>query len=105
MSEACSPEVEGRNINQNDSMGDRPLAWAAANGHEGVVKILLGRDNINPDKPGKVDQTRPLRAARNGHERVLKILLGGNDIYPNKPDEYCGTRLSGGLLGMGRREW
>jgi len=92
-SAACSLEVGGRNINQNDSMGDTPLAWAAANGHEGVVKILLGRDDIDPNKPGKDDQTPLLRAARNGHERVVKRLLGRNDIDPNKPDEYGRTPL------------
>ena len=31
-------------------MGDTPLAWAARNGHEGVVKILLARDDIDLDK-------------------------------------------------------
>jgi len=74
-------------------MGDTPLGWVSANRHEGVVKILLGRDEINPNMPGKDDQTPLLRAARNGHERVLKILLGGNDIDPNRPDEYGGTQL------------
>jgi len=28
-----------------------PLAWAVGNGHEAVVELLLGRADINPDKP------------------------------------------------------
>ena len=38
----CLIEVEGCHINQNGSMGDTPLAWAAWNGHEEIVKLLLG---------------------------------------------------------------
>jgi len=29
-------------------MGDTPLAWAAENGHEAVVELLLGRADITP---------------------------------------------------------
>ena len=32
------------------SMRYTPLWWAAENGHEEVVRILLGRDDIDPDK-------------------------------------------------------
>ena len=49
-------------------MGDTPLAWAAGNGHEEVVKILLGRDDIDPNKPGMHGRTPLLLATRNQHE-------------------------------------
>ena len=29
--------------------GQTPLSWAAEYGHEGVVKILLEREDVNPD--------------------------------------------------------
>ena len=58
-----------------DCMGNTPLGWAAGNGHEGVVEILLCRDDINPNKPDEDGQTPLLLAARNGHEGVVKILL------------------------------
>jgi len=45
---ACLAEVEGRDINQMDFTGNTPLHWAAWNGHEGVVKILLGRNGAVP---------------------------------------------------------
>jgi len=44
-------EVECYDINQTDHAGNTPLVWAAFNGHEGVVKLLLGRDYLDPDKP------------------------------------------------------
>jgi len=47
--------VEGCDINGEDSAGNTPLVWAARNGHQGVVKILLGRSDINPNKPGIAD--------------------------------------------------
>ena len=39
--------VEGCDINQSDGAGNTPLAWAAWNGHEGAVEILLGRRDVN----------------------------------------------------------
>ena len=50
-------EAEGCDISQKDRMGNTPLAWAAENGHEGVVKVLLGRGDIDPDKPDEDDRT------------------------------------------------
>ena len=37
---ARSVEVGGCDINLKDIMDDTPLAWAAGNGHEAVVKLL-----------------------------------------------------------------
>ena len=81
-----SIEVEGCDINK-ESMGDTPLAWAAWNGHEAVIEILLGREDIDPDKPGEAGRTPLLQAARNGHEGVVRMLLGRDDVNPDKPDE------------------
>ena len=86
-------EVEGCDINQSDCDGNTPLVWAAWSGHEGVVKILLGRDDVNPDKPGYLEQTPLNLAARNGHEGVVKVLLGREDVNPNKPNREGGTPL------------
>ena len=48
-------------------MGNTPLAWAAKSGHEEVVRELLRRDDIDPDKPGEDGQTPLCLAACNGH--------------------------------------
>jgi len=78
-------EAEDYDVNQKDSSGNTPLVWAASNGHEGVVKILLGRDGVNPDEPGLLDQTPLICAFEKEHEGVMKILLGRDDVNPNKP--------------------
>jgi len=44
-------KVEGCDINQEDCFGNTPLVWAAKNGHERAVKILLGCDDVDPNKP------------------------------------------------------
>jgi len=78
-------EAGGCDINQTDCAGNTPLVWAASNGHEEVVKILLGRD-VNPDKQGNRERTPLWNAAYYGHERVLKTLLRRNGVNPNAPD-------------------
>ena len=86
-------EMEGCNINQEDCMGNTPLTWAAYNGHEGVVEILLGRDGINPNKRDVGGQTPLCCAAQNGREGVLKMLLGRDDVNLDEPDMDCQAPL------------
>jgi len=86
-------KVEGCDVNKQDCKGNTSLTWAARRGHEGVVKILLGRDDINPDIPDNSGRT-PLRcAAIGGHEGVVKILLGRGDVNPDKPDSDGDTSI------------
>ena len=56
-------------------------------GHEGVVKMLLGRDDVNPDKPDKCRRTPLWWAARNGHVGAVEILLRRDGVDPNKRDD------------------
>jgi len=78
-------DVEGCDINQGDCDGNTPLVWAAWSGHEGVVKILLGRDDVNPNNSGRNKHTPLSSATSYGHEGVVKILLGRDDVNPDKP--------------------
>ena len=80
-------------VNSGDFSGRTPLAWAAHNGHEGVVKILLKRETDNPDKPDNFGQTPLSHAARNGHEGVVKMLLGREEVNPDKPRDNGWTPL------------
>jgi len=73
--------------------GGTPLSWAAQNGHEGVVKILLERNDVNPDAR-RFGHTPLSWAAENGHERVVKILLERNDVNPDTPGRFGQTPLS-----------
>ena len=86
-------EMEGCDINQKDFIGNTPLTWATCNGHEGVVEILLGRDNINLNKQGIGSQTPLYCAVRNGHDEVVKMLLQRDDVNPDEPNKDNQTPL------------
>ena len=86
---ACLAEAERCDISQKDNMSNTPLGWAAKNGHEAVVEILLRRSDIDPNKPDKKGRTPLLWAAYCEHEGVVKLLLGRDDVNPNIPED-CG---------------
>ena len=47
--------------------GRTPLIYAAMNGHEGIMKLLLGQEHVDPDIPDKqYGQTALSWAARMG---------------------------------------
>ena len=69
-------EMKCHDINEGDFQGYTPLAWAARNGHEEAVKVLLERGKANPDERDNDGKTPLLLAAWHGHEEVVKILLG-----------------------------
>ncbi|RPA92087.1 ankyrin [Choiromyces venosus 120613-1] len=76
--------VKEWDLNAIDSTG-------TTRGYEDVVKLLLTREDINPNTPDtKYGQTPLCWAARNGHEAVVKTLLAREDVNPNTPDTECG---------------
>jgi len=81
-------------LNKSDCMGCTALIWAAIKGNEGVVKILLEREDINPNQvdTNYYNQTPLSWAAENGHEGVVRILLEREDIT-NQADNYGLTPL------------
>jgi len=87
-------EIGCYDINEGDFSGCGPLAWAARNGHEGVMKILLGRGGINPNKPDNDGRTPLSHAASYEHEGVVRILLRLEEVSPDKPDKWGLTPLS-----------
>ena len=78
---AAMIEMECCDINE-DYVEFTPLTWAARNGHEEVVKILLGCEEVNPDKADYFGETPLSQAARKGHEGVVKILLEREEVNP-----------------------
>jgi len=83
-------------LNAADSTGNTALTWAAKRGHGGVVKKLLKRKDINPDKSDTKYSRTPLSwAAEKGHEGIVKMLLELKDVNPDQPDTFYGqTPLS-----------
>ena len=74
--------------------GQTPLIWAAKNGHEGIVKLLLER-NVHPDTPDAEYTRTPLSlAAENGYEGIAKLLLERKEVNPNSLSKYSRTPLS-----------
>jgi len=88
-------EVDGCDINQRDCVDNTPLVWAALEGHERVVEMLLKRGDVGLDKPGRFGQTPLFGAAWNGHEGVVKVLLERDEVNPDKPDDEGETPLFG----------
>ncbi|KAL7796213.1 hypothetical protein V8C43DRAFT_314272 [Trichoderma afarasin] len=85
------------NIESEDKNGWTPLWWAAKNGHENVIKLLLAAGaNINiKDKHGQTLLGRALifHVVNKEHEAVIKLLLtAGADT--NAKDEDGLTALS-----------
>ena len=60
---------------------------ACNNGHDGAVRILLARNNVNPNAVDSEYGGIPLSlAAEHGHEAIVRTLLERNDINPDKAD-------------------
>jgi len=85
-------KMECYDINRGFS-GHTPLTWASRNGHAEVVKILLDRKEVHPDKPSELGCAPLSWAAACGHEGVVKILLREEEVNPNKPDNDGRTPL------------
>ena len=69
----------GHELNAKDSYYQTPLSWAAKNGHEAVVKLLLEKDAELESDRGRT----PLSlAAEKGHEAIVKLLLKNAELEP-----------------------
>jgi ankyrin repeat protein len=67
-----------------------PLSWAAENGHETAVRLLLERADVEADSKDRYGRTPLSWAAANGHEAVVKLLLERADAEANSKDTRFG---------------
>jgi len=89
-------EMRGCDINQGDGLGFTPLMWAAWQGSQGGVTILLTRDDIDPDKVCNRGRTPLWWASTNGDAGVVRLLLARSDVSPEKLDNRGQTPLWAG---------
>ncbi|EHK26130.1 uncharacterized protein TRIVIDRAFT_112497, partial [Trichoderma virens Gv29-8] len=83
----------GLSADVRDSHAATPLQYAAMNGHENIVKILLATGQVDPDSCDKSGRTPISYAAKNGHEGVVKLMLETGKINHDFSGEYGGKLL------------
>ena len=93
----------GFDADVKDSTHRTPLWWAALQGHEAVVGLLLSQSRVNvnsrclvhTERHGQVSSETPLGvAALWGRDRVVKLLIQREDLDVNLPDEDRRSPLS-----------
>ncbi|KAL2814424.1 hypothetical protein BJX63DRAFT_442496 [Aspergillus granulosus] len=92
--------ASGHDHNVQNSWGQTPFWWAAVNGHDAVVKVLLTKNDtnvntggLNRDPKDSLGRTPLAQAAKNGHTNVVRrLVLAGSDV--NSKDRNGLTPLS-----------
>ncbi|KAF4345639.1 hypothetical protein FBEOM_404 [Fusarium beomiforme] len=74
-------------LNMRDSDGRTALSYAAEKGHEGVVKLLLDKVDLDIDSNDKCDRTPLWWAATRGHEVIVKLLLDTGKVDVDAQDQ------------------
>lgn len=84
----CNDQVDSKDAN-----GRTPLSWAAARGHEAVVKLLLATDGVDPNSKDNKGRTPLSWAVAEGHEAIVRLLLANGGVDPDSGDNGGHTPL------------
>lgn len=68
------------NTNITDQDGRLPLWWAASNGREAMVKVLLDSGKVDANFKDSLGHTPLSLAIENGHKAVVKLLLESDQV-------------------------
>jgi ankyrin repeat protein len=71
---------------KDSKYGRTSLSWAAENGHETVVQLLLASNDVDPGSKNQAGQTPLILAAKKGREAVVQLLLANDDVDPDSKD-------------------
>ncbi|KAF1973756.1 ankyrin [Bimuria novae-zelandiae CBS 107.79] len=100
--EQLLPSDQGEKLtlaDARDSDGLTPLMWAARNGHEDAVILLLRIAEVNPNARDNEGRTPLIWAALNSYKNTVKqLLLSTNRFDPNARDDTGQTPLIWALL-------
>jgi ankyrin repeat protein len=78
---------------KNSQYGQTPLSWAAEQGHEAVVKLLLKTGKVDVDAKDNDSRTPLSWTAEQGHKAVVKLLLEISKVEVDAKDKYGRTPL------------
>ncbi|KAH8691186.1 hypothetical protein BGW36DRAFT_305298, partial [Talaromyces proteolyticus] len=67
--------VSGNGLDEKDSHGRTSLSYAAENGHESTVQLLLEEPHIDYNSMDVNNRTPLSWAAENGHQQVVQLLI------------------------------
>ncbi|PHH82386.1 hypothetical protein CDD82_6151 [Ophiocordyceps australis] len=81
-------DINNSNLDVSDIQGRQQLWWAAANGNEAILKLLIDTRKIKPSP--KEAERRLFSAAKNSDEEMVKMLLDvdGIDLGTKNDDGY-----------------
>jgi len=77
-----------------DNLGRTPLSFAALAGHEAIVRLLVGRPDVDVDSKDRYDRTPLSWAAVEGHEAVVRLLVDREGVDAESEDYMGRTPLS-----------
>ena len=80
-------------VDHKDRLGRTPLFYAAENGHEAVVRILLDEAGVKADCKDLHERTPLSYVSLEGHVEVAKLLMKRNDVDINSTDHRSWTPL------------
>ena len=77
---------QSANVDLKDRAGRTPLSIAAERGYEKVVKLLLERNDVDPNSWDVYQRSPVSYAVEEGHEKIAEVLLKRNDVEADSKD-------------------